>query len=181
MVATTLTGEQYARLEARYAILTQERLLQVTRCPDPDRILGNTWCLSEPSPYGQPIVLRDVRNSDSPEEGASATISLCDTSRMAGHFDSRPMAPIAILASNTLALSGIVVGGPFLCEYIVVRCKRLVVAGEMLVVKLRRVIPGERSELPGATHNISLIDEQGKHVGSMLARIVCYSKQVSHL
>lgn len=91
------------------------------------------------------------------------------------------MAPIAILASNALALVGLVAGRPFLCQELVVRCKRLVIAGEVLEIKLRRVAEGERFELLDATHVIELIDEQNRHVGSMLARIKYYPVAPLHL
>lgn len=57
-------------------------------------------------------------------------ICLHDITCMAGIFTPRPMAPIAILASNAFALVSLVVGDLFLCEDLVVRCKRLVIAGE---------------------------------------------------
>lgn len=98
----TSGGKFAGKMKVSYAIMTEEKLISITKIIDPKRVLGTAWQPGEPSPYINPIMLRMVKTR-SPEL-ATAIISLHDRSSMAGHFSPVATAPIAILSSNAVML-----------------------------------------------------------------------------
>ena len=157
----TQGGRFAGKMNVAYAILTEEKLLAVTKTIDPKRVLGTAWQPGEPSPYLNPIMLRMVKIR-SPEL-ATAVISLHDRRSMAGHFSSIATAPIAILSSNGIILCRQILGAggekQWLDQKSRVRCQRLAIVGEILVMKARK-LDGE-----DFSHRVEFWDEEGSMIG----------------
>lgn len=159
--AFTADGKLAANMKIFYAIVTESQLLKIVRPPDPRRVLGATWQPGEPSPYKDPIMLRMIK-THSPDL-ATAIISLHNSRSMAGHFSTRPAAPIAILSSNGILLCRRLLDNGkekrWLDQRSRVRCQRLAIAGEILEVKARKLGGEEYS------HRVEFWDEEGKMIG----------------
>ena len=148
-------------LKIAYALVAERKLSKITRAIDPTPVLGTAWQPGEPSPYGDPILLRMVKVHSSAL--ATAFISLHDRRRMAGHFSPKAAAPIAILSSNAIMLCRQLLDSgrakKWLDKTTLVKCQRLAVAGEVLEMRARR-LEGE-----GFSHRVEFWDEEGSMMG----------------
>ena len=80
------------KMKVSYAMMTEEKLIGITKTVDPKRVLGTAWQPGEPSPYMNPMMLRMIKTR-SPE----LVISLHDKRSVFGHFSQIATVPIAIL------------------------------------------------------------------------------------
>lgn len=159
----TPEGRFAGKMKIFYAIVTEHKLISITKAMEPKRVLGVAWQPGEPSPYNDPILLRMVK-THSPAL-ATAIISLHDRRSMAGHFSLIAAAPIAILSSNGIVLCRQLLekGGAkkWLDKTTRVKCQRLAVAGEILELRARR-LDGENF-----SHRVEFWDEEGDMVGTI--------------
>jgi hypothetical protein len=108
-----------------------------------------------------PIIFQLIRRKSLTE--INGIISLHNLESMAGHFTVGAAAPIAILVSNALLLIEYLQRGKpkkFYCETLLVTCKRLAVAGEVLEVCAKRLREWDKSH-DDMTHSVEFLDEQG--------------------
>ena len=149
------------KMKVSYAIVTEQKLISITKAIDPKRVLGTAWQPGEPSPYMNPIMLRMVK-PHSPEI-ATAIISLHDRRSMAGHFSPIAAAPIAILSSNGIMLCrqmlGTGVEKQWLDQRTRVKCQRLAIVGEIRAMRARKLGGGDFS------HRVEFWDEEGSMIG----------------
>ena len=148
-------------MQASYAIMTEEKLVSITKTIDPKRVLGTTWQPGEPSLYINPMMLRMVKTR-SPEL-ATAIISMHDRCSTAGHSSPIATAPIAILSSNAVMLCRQLLGTrqekQWLFRRTRVKCQRLAIAGEVLAVRATK-LHGE-----DFSHRVEISDEEGSMIG----------------
>ncbi|KAK0509430.1 hypothetical protein JMJ35_007824 [Cladonia borealis] len=149
------------KMKVSYAVVTEKKLISITKVIDPKRVFGTAWQPGEPSPYMNPIMLRMVKTC-SPEL-VTAIISLHDRRSMAGHFSPIAAAPIAILSSNGIVLCrqllGADEGKQWLDRRTRVKCQRLAIVGEILEVRARKLSGGDFS------HRVEFWDEEGTMMG----------------
>ena len=161
--AFTPEGTFAGKMRVFYAIVTEQKLINIVKVMDPKRVLGTAWQPGEPSPYKNPIMLRMVKTC-SPEL-ATAIISLHDRRSMAGHFSPIAAAPIAILSSNGIVLCRQLLENgeakQWLDRKTRVKCQRLAVAGEILEVRARKLSGDEFS------HRVEFWDEEGSMMGTI--------------
>ena len=154
-------GSLVAKLTISYAVVTEPMLLMVVNPVPQEHVFGTPWQAGEPSPYEDPIQLRMVKMHSS--EHATAIMSLHNRRNMAGHFSVVSAAPIAMLMSNGLMLCRKMledVPGKLWCDMRTrIRCQRMVVAGEMIELRAKKVWG------PFYSHRVEFVDEEGKTFG----------------
>ena len=60
----TLGGKFAGKVKVSYAIMTEEKLIGITKTIEPKHVLGTAWQPGEPSPYINPMMLRMSSVSD---------------------------------------------------------------------------------------------------------------------